>query len=436
MDVAASAKVIGWVESTVFGGTADPRDKYESPHAGAALVHGTEMRRAAVRTVSPKPGEGRGVVSPLPDPEWTARTGVALPFFAVERWGVDTVGLALRVTEPAALDALCNPCTFTSPHSGRTRTPDGGSFLQVALHADGSWSSHLDYAFVRAYRTGLVLIEGRLVALLARDASADGLAHPSELVAAAASARRLLDVILATSSGTEPAAVRRLDLTVDLRNRGPRADGLALLEGLAAVGLGVYRPKAHPGRHGHLDGVSWAPPGGGVHFRAYDKGRELSKGKHSSKRRDGTSAPHPLSAPAGELLRLERQYVPQSKDRKTAAALANGDLRKLFCGAWSTWLSGGPLVACGENAAERYLNEQRVAGEISTATMWKLLGAVAAERCGLLDDLATTDADAARAIRADLRRAGLAYSRALAPGRRVALDPALTAATAAWPTGS
>jgi hypothetical protein len=135
-------------------------------------------------------------------------------------------------------------------------------------------------------------------------------------------------------------------------------------------------------------------------------------------------------------LRLERQYVPQGKDRKPPADLAASDLHGLFLGGWSLWTGGEPLTVLGENAAERHLLNLLRAEKLKTPTAMRLLGAVAAKRAGVWSDLTELDAGAVDGLTRDLRRAGVAFARAMNPDTTVLVGPLLTAAASPWPTGS
>lgn len=398
--------------------------------------------------VSPIPEESKGTgirsVDVVPNASAVLLASLRRSDWRVLQHGFDTLVFGFKPTTPWAMSALARPVTCKDDLALLTGKPcttdDTGRPMPVSVTESGNWTARFGYATVLGLpEWGLVRVECRPAALLARDQQTTSLLSADRLAEAETAARRLAASVLGNRpfEVEAPPKVHRADLTVDVVQEGDLTIGKNALFAAAQVRLPYWgKAKAHPaGTHeGYLEGVTWASRSQ-LQFRAYDKASELRKRKHGSKTFGGYK-PHPLSGDAGRWLRFERQFRPTTAEKRlTVAELAATDLRALWLGRWAGWLSESDrdLLVCGRSAAAVEIGRLVEACDITTGRAQSLLGALTAWDEGLMPQLYYGgDQRAAN----QLRSVGIAYSREMPPLAAFPLGGLLSLAASAWTTSS
>ena len=349
----------------------------------------------------------------------------------VFRHGIDTVSFAWRVFDvTAALDRLA----VTQPD------PATGELVSSRSKGSSTWlTDPLSGSRVGVTRipTGGMLLwcEGRLAALCANDASNHDLAPPELLGEGAGRATELARRLGLALPADAPVLVRRLDprglvraarrfLAADI-SFAAGVDGRAFLQALAGLDCPRYKraPVHGPGESG-VENVQWRTPKSFklVH-RCYDKGVESA------------------TAPAGQLVRLEREWWVPSGERTEPSALADRALGELFAGPLRTWAqSGVSVMAVGPYDACKLLRE-RVGKVKLGGNSGRLLTLRVAERMAGTIGVLSAYGDAwygnrrtASRRRTELRKVGIEFVADLAQGVRIDVGTVLRAACAVWET--
>jgi hypothetical protein len=338
----------------------------------------------------------------------------------VFRHGIDTVSFAWRVFD---LTTVLNRMSVTRPD------PATGELVAPRSKGSSTWlTDPLSGSRVGLTRspTGVRLLwcEGRLAALCADDATNHDLAPPEMLGEGAERANALARRLGLGLPEDAPVLVRRLDLAADV-SFVAGVDGRAFLQALAALDCPRYkRAPVHGAGESGIENVQWRTPKSFrlVH-RCYDKGVESA------------------SAPAGQLVRLEREWWVPSSERMEPAALAHYDLAEVFAGPLRSWVrSGASVMAVGPYDACRLLRE-RVGKVKLGGSSGRLLTLRVAERMagtiGVLgvygDDWYANRRTASRR-RAELRKVGIEFVSDLARGVRIDVGTVLREACEAWET--
>ena len=394
---------------------------------------------------------GMGPVSPIPNEHWPTRItweghspeidpSSDLPW-SVVRFGVDSVVFRFKVIDPVALRSLDSPRPFGRPLpiecglSGiGTFDPENEKMKQVVVKPGLNWVMNLGWAVVTAYpHDYLVNVQCRPSALLARDSTVFDLCPPDQLGVAAAAASDLVSKILGGHNlGCKP-LMRRIDLTVDLRNTdegdsdGRR--GIELIETMQRVKLPRWSPKAHPGASGRLNGVDWRTDSNKIAFRMYDKAVEAARKRHdvtvppAAPGEKATRRKHPLAGPPGQLIRLERQWRPSSNvEALSVSEFAAYDLHHMFLGPFASWArDSSGRVACGHRAAIEHVRalHARPFAPISKQKLVRLIGLISMEYLQVFDDFDGAGATEKKAAAKELQAHGLIFDRNLPPDARL-----------------
>ena len=359
-------------------------------------------------TTKSEPAFGMGRVSPIPGLKPSMEIGereaaLYLNLDPVSPWqpqrqGVDSTVFRFKVHDAPALKALSSPIPFAPPEveqeinqeGDHPCDPSSGRRVPVVVKEGGNWLMNLGWARVIGYpSSGLLNIDCRPTALLARDAACSDLLQPGNMRFAAKEAASIAQAVLAGHPLNCHPTLRRVDLAVDLRNHSPAVNagehGLAILDAFAGVGLPRWYPKAHPLPQGGLSGVEFKTKRGGqLVFRVYDKGRERSMLKNRiivpSEEPGGKAslAPHPEACSPGLFLRLEREWRPtNAEDSMTIGEWEECELRPLFLGNFSSWekVEAG-IVVCGVQAARERIEQLYRQGVVTKRRLSTLIGNV------------------------------------------------------------
>ncbi len=315
-----------------------------------------------------------------------------------KRQGVDTAVFRFKLHDPLALKALSAPIPFAPPDGqpeidqkrDHPCDPTSGRRVPVVVKESGNWMMNLGWARVMGYpASGLLNIDCRPSAMLARDPGCTDLLQPGRMRHAAAEAAKIASTVLAGHPlGCHP-TLRRVDLAVDLTNLSPAADagenGLAILRAFEGVSLPRWYPKPHPLPKGGLSGVEFKTKRGGqLVFRVYDKGRERSLIKHrvpvpptEPGGKPGWS-PHPDACAPGLFLRLEREWRPtNAEDSMTIGEWEECDLHALFLGNFASWdKADAEIVVCGVHAARERIEALYRKGVVTRRRLSTLIGNV------------------------------------------------------------
>ena len=405
---------------------------------------------------------GMGPVSPIPIEHWPTRIAwdghspdIAPPSdlpWSVVRSGVDSVVFRFKLTGLLALRSLDAPRPFgrapriESERSGiGTFDPETNELKQVVVKRGLNWIMNLDWAVIAGYpKDGLVNVQCRPAALLARDSAVFDLCAPDRIEAAAKAAGDLVSKVLGGHDlGCEP-LLRRIDLTVDIRNTdegdSDGGHGVELIETMQRVTLPRWTPKAHPGAKGRLNGVDWRTDSNKIAFRMYDKAVEAARKIHdltvppATLGEKATRQKHPLAGPARQLIRLERQWRPSSNvEALSVSEFAAYDLHHMFLGPFASWArDSSGRVACGHRAAIEHVRalHARPFAPISKQKLVRLIGLISIEYLQVFDDFEGAGATEKKAAARELQAHGLIFDRNLPPDARLRVgDLVLMAAT-------
>lgn len=132
---------------------------------------------------------------------------------------------ALRSRDPVSLAALATPAeTRVVAHPAVDNDE-----LPVTVYRSGAWSADCGYARVLGYPDdGLIKVECRLAALLAKNSATRDLATPWELADGSKAPNDLAARLLRINPLDADVRGQRLDLTTDVRFRDP-AEGCEFL---------------------------------------------------------------------------------------------------------------------------------------------------------------------------------------------------------------
>lgn len=299
--------------------------------------------------------------------------------------GVDTVSLAWRPRTEAVFDRFRQ-----EPH----RYGPAGSLI---LNERGPGDERL----ILFPGHGVLTMEGRLGAILARDERNHDLV-PSERVRACETAceRVLGDVLAYRPDDHTICEVRRYDLASELRFEDGR-EGLAMLRTLAGMCPPGARTTIERRDGQDMTVYVRTPKRGVVLQRFYDKGLE-----------SGSDAP-------GRRIRLEAQLRPPKSKRLAPETLARLDLRSHFIGRMASYVNdtnASGVVAAGSEAAVDTLVGQVARDELSMAKAERLVGSLTLLR---RHGRAIYEDRQGRRRLADLRAAGVALEHELPPDRVV-----------------
>jgi hypothetical protein len=338
--------------------------------------------------------------------------------WSVFQHGIDTVSFAWRDFDAdAALRRL----------AGAQPDPATGELLAPRRKGSSSWlTDALTGARVGMTRspTGSLLLwcEARLAALCAGDVGDHGLAPAEQLTDGASRAAALAARLGLGIRHDAPVLVRRLDLASDLAF-AKAVDGQAFLQAMAHLDCpGYKRVPIHAAGGGDLENVEWRTPKTfRVVHRCYDKGVQSA------------------TAPAGRLVRLERQWWVPSGDRMAPEAVGGLDLAELFAGPLRGWVQPGVgVMAVGPYDACALLRERvgnaRLGGESSRVLTLRVAERMAGTIgvLGVYGDGWYDNPRTAQRRRAELRKVGIEFVSDLAPGVRVDVGRVLHAACRAW----
>jgi hypothetical protein len=253
------------------------------------------------------------------------------------RSGIDTVRLRVRDVPIAAREALAR-----QPHAIGAR---GEVYVQ---RAGCRWGSFPD---------GMHYVEGRVAAIL-DGPDAHYLATAAQVVEAA---ELLADTV---GAPVENVVTGRLDLASELRFEDPR-EGLALMRAIAAADVPWLKTGTEGSKRDGLETVAWRTANGrSIQLRLYDKGRE-----------SGT-------APAGTLLRGERQRRMRKGRELVAIEIPNVNLRSLYVGRELAAFVAADLelTVCNSIEAVELVNAIARAGHVKRNAADSLMGFVAGDR--------------------------------------------------------
>jgi hypothetical protein len=187
-------------------------------------------------------------------------------------------------------------------------------------------------------------------------------------------------------------------------------DGQAFLQAMAHLDCpGYKRTPIHAAGGSGIENVEWRTPKTfRVVHRCYDKGVESR------------------TAPAGRLVRLERQWWVPSSERTSPEAVAGAGLAARFAGPLRGWVQPGVgVMAVGPYDACELLRERVGHARLGGASS-RLLTLRVAERIagtigvlGVYGDGWYENARTAQRRRAELRKVGIEFVSDLAPGVRV-----------------
>ena len=231
-----------------------------------------------------------GIESVSPIPEGNTEAGISnephlIPNFETRDCGFDTVGIALEI-DPLSKETLeilrsPNKCLEppNDPEFPMAICDLDGDPTRVTVTEKGSCRLSLGFATVKGFPgPGVIDIEGRSSALLARSGSGRELVHPDDLDRVEFAAQSILWAVLGRrifNKAKDP-EYRRWDLAVDVDNIAARQDGIRVLNAFSSLRLpywclpGVNRVKRRVDLPG---GVRW-PASGNLQFRIYDIGDE------------------------------------------------------------------------------------------------------------------------------------------------------------------
>lgn len=309
-----------------------------------------------------------------PQPQCPSNSRYATPAIPpslarVESVGVDTVSFAWRLPRSHELWALI----AAAAEAGvlRNREDEGviSTVESTGLHErrlpgckpGEGWATTRPVGGVLWFfdlAHGLIFCEGRLACLLDGHEDATGLRPPAHLPdAACRAAAAVAELRIILDPGQ--ARVRRLDLAGDIRFPDPRL-GASFLRVLLESAEGTKQPYYN----GSVLGTIGWKGASGFEFRCYDRG--------------AWSREHP----AGELLRLERQWRPEWHARNPASqplvnrVLDEHDLVACWLGAFSANVAAliAPLLTADD--AQRVIHEHLQAGRLPRETAVRLLGTV------------------------------------------------------------
>jgi len=210
-----------------------------------------------------------------------------------------------------------------------------------------------------SFPDGMAYVEGRVAALL-DGPDAHYLATPAQLVEAAS---MFADTV--AGGRADDVVTGRLDLASELRFDRP-AEGLALMRAIASADVPWLKTGTEGSKRDGLETVAWRTVNGrSVQLRLYDKGRE-----------SGT-------APAGTLLRGERQKRFRKGRELVAVEIPNVNLRSLYVGRElaSFVASDLELTVCNSFEASDLVDALALAGSISRSAGDSLMGFVHGRRC-------------------------------------------------------
>lgn len=382
-------------------------------------------------------------VSPIPEEktEPGIRNAPHLnPNFEIRDWGFDTVGVAFEI-DPAYADSLrilrspnrlpADPLEAEFPFA---ICDLDGNPTRVTESEKGNWRLSLPFATVKGFPdTGVIYVEGRASALIARCGSARQLVEPGELDRVEAAALRIAWTVLGGKVflSPKPARYRRWDLAVDMTNTGTRLEGVRVLEALSSVRLpywclpGINRVKR---RTDLLSGARW-PASGNLQFRIYDKGLEMSLPKHRVTDSAGRHAKHPDAKEPGHWLRFERQVRPTNPShRLTTAELQSADLRKMWLGRLAGCLDPPSLTVCSPQVLRLRLSAIYASDKTKAATAKRLIAESTANAEGLESGLFGDDQKLAN----DLLKLGLTLAKNLPAWQSVELRELIHTASECW----
>lgn len=394
--------------------------------------------------MGPESGKnGIGEVSPIPEQE--TEPGIRhqphlIPSFEIRDWGFDTVGIAFEV-DPAYDESLR---ILRSPNRSSTDPWEAdfpfsicdldGNPTRVTETEKGNWRLSLSFATVKGFPdTGVIYIEGRASALIARSESARHLVEPTDLGRVEAAALRIAWTVLGgrVFEAVRPAVYRRWDMAVDLTNMGAREDGLRVLEAFSSVRLpywclpGVNRVKR---RRDLLGGTRW-PASGSLQFRIYDKGLEMGLPRHRVSDQAGHPVKHPLAKEPGHWLRLERQVRPTNPGhRMTTSELQSADLKKLWLGRFAACLDSPSLTVCSPQALRLRLSAIYASNKKKAGAAKRLIAESTASAEGLDSGLFGDEQKLAN----DLLKLGLALAKGLPAWQSVELREVIATASGCW----
>ena len=387
--------------------------------------------------------DGIGEVSPIP--EGKTEAGISnephlIPHFEVRDCGFDTVGIAFEIDPLAgeSLEILRSPNQGLNPPNA-PKFPKAicdldGEPTRVTVTEMGNWRLSVGFATVKGFPgPGVIYIEGRASALLARSASARELIHVDDLDRVEFAALSILWTVLGGRifySASDP-RYRRWDLAVDVDNMGACQGGIRALEAFSSMRLpywcqpGVNRVKR---RVDLLGGVRW-PAEGSLQFRIYDKGLEMGLPKHRVKIEGKPPAKNPAAEDPGSWLRLERQMRPTNPGhRVTTEDLQRADLRKMWLGRFACCLDAPSLTVCSPQALRLRLSAIH-ATEPKLASLAKRL---IAESTACAEALAPAIYGDEQKLANDLLKLGLVLAKGLPAWQSVELKPLLDQAASSW----
>ncbi len=385
-----------------------------------------------------------GSVTPIPEEKPSHGIGGDLDpssIFSISDWGFDTVAMSFRPKSSAALCAIRTPIPggelLNDPERGMCVSDLNGYPAHVSVSASGNWSMKLDFAWIQGFPdSGILRVEGRAAALIARDARAVGLVRPEHLSKVEGSVLRLGWSVL----GSEVFDVsrfefRRWDLAVDLTNAAEPVLGSRTMEALAAVRLpywgraGVHHDR---GRSDIVTGAAW-PATGRRQFRVYDKGVELKHPRHRQLGADGKRHENPRACLPGSWLRMERQIRPTNPDHfLRRSEMESADLRSAFLGRWASLLDWPSIMVGSPEASRLRVSDLFADGVLGPQAAKRLLGETAAAGEHLDGRLY----DSHQALAAKLGDVGIVLAANLPASESVELSGLLRAAADCWPCGS
>ncbi len=298
--------------------------------------------------------------------------------------GVDTVSYAWRPQKDDVLDAF-----YARPHR-----PGPLNSLVCADRGPG------DERLLMWPARGLLAVEGRLGAVVKRDAGDHSLSPATMLAEGATTAARTIRELLGADPG-EHVEVRRYDLAAELHFDDGR-EGLATLRTLAGMCPARAKLKTYASNDGQVETVALITPKRGITTaRFYDKGVEAK------------------TNPPGERIRIETQLRPPKSQRQRPDVLATTDLRPHFIGRMASYVTetnATGVVAAGTEAAVDELLGQVAREELSLAKAERMLGSLVVLR---RHGRAIYEDRQGRRRLHDLREHGVALEHELPPDRLV-----------------